>query len=244
MKRIFQRIYLYTGFFFFGVAMLVVFPIVGLAHYLLPQNASEWVKLHCMKFWAASFYSFGVYFYHKRSREAQKSWPKGPVIIVCNHNSLLDTPALYLMLKRFAKPLAKMSLTKAPIFGHLCKWITLPVERKSIESRQQAMLDMNSYLSNGGSLVIFPEGKTNTSKEFIQPFESGAFKLSFDLGVPLVPVLVRNTRYCLGSTKPLTLRPGIVYTESGPVFNPSDYLSYMDLQKAVFGWYKNNFEAA
>jgi len=241
MKRTLQLIYLYTGFFIFGLAMIAIFPLVGLAHVLLPENASEWVKLHCMKFWASSFYTFGIWFYHKGSRKAQDHWPEGPKIIVSNHNSLLDTPALYLMLRDFARPLAKMSLTKAPVFGHLCKWITLPVDRKSAESRKKAMADMNSYLSNGGSLLIFPEGKTNKSKELIQPFEPGAFKLSFDLGLPVIPVLVRNSRHCLAGTKPMILRPGIITTEAGPVFNPGNFNSYLDLQRAVFEWYKIKF---
>ena len=243
MKRTIELIYLYFGFFIFGLAMILIFPIVGLAHILLPDQAANWIKLYSMKFWASSFYTFGIWFYHKGSRKAQQNWPEGPLIIVCNHNSLLDTPAVYLMLKRFAKPLAKMELTKAPIFGHLCKWITLPVERKSTASRQKAMADMNSYLSNGGSLVIFPEGKTNKSKEFIQPFEPGAFRLSFDLGIPIVPILVRNSKHCLAGTKPMILRPGIVSTESGPVFQPNNYADYMELQRAVFNWYKSEFEA-
>ena len=242
MKRVFELIYLYVGFSIFGLAMLLVFPIVGLANFLLPDAFSNWIKLHCMKFWASSFYTFGVWFYHKGSRKAQENWPKGPVIIVCNHNSLLDTPALYLMLKRFAKPLAKMSLTKTPVFGHLCQWITLPVERKSAESRQKAMADMNSYLSNGGSLVIFPEGKTNKTAQPIQPFEPGAFRLSFDLGIPIVPVLVRNSRYCLASTSPMTLRPGMVTTETGPVFNPNAYSNSLDLQRKVFEWYETSLQ--
>jgi len=241
IKRVFELIYLYTGFFIFGLAMLLVFPIVGLSHILLPQSVSEWIKLLCMKFWASSFYTFGIWFYHKGSRKAQENWPEGPIIIVCNHNSLLDTPALYLMLKRFAMPLAKMSLTKAPVFGHLCKWITLPVERKSTASRQKAMADMNSYISNGGSLLIFPEGKTNKSLEMIQPFEPGAFRLSFDLGVPIIPVLVRNSRHCLAGTKPMILRPGIITTEAGPVFDPKNYSGYLELQRAVFEWYKLKF---
>src|SRR5436190_17154084 len=118
MQRIIELAYLYFGFFLFGLAMLLVFPIVGISQAFLPANVNEQVKLYCMKFWASSFYTFGVWFYHKGSKKAQDEWPTGPVIIVANHNSLLDTPALYLMLNRFAKPLAKMELTKAPIFGH------------------------------------------------------------------------------------------------------------------------------
>jgi 1-acyl-sn-glycerol-3-phosphate acyltransferase len=238
MKSFFQKIYLYFGFSLFGLAMLVVYPLVGLAHISLGKRRSERVKLWCMKFWASSFYSFGIWFVHRGSIAAQKNWPAGPIIIVSNHNSLLDTPALYLMLKRFALPLAKIELTRAPVFGHLCRWITLPVDRKSSESRQKAMTDMKAYLMEGGSLVIFPEGKTNKSRQALQPFEPGAFRLSKEVSVPIIPVLIRNSRYCLGSGSPMILRPGLVSTESGPVFFPDDFSDALNLQKAVFQWFE------
>jgi 1-acyl-sn-glycerol-3-phosphate acyltransferase len=238
MKRLIQKSYLYFGFFLFGLAMLLVFPLVGLAHVTLGKRHSEPVKLWCMKFWAASFYTFGVWFVHRGSIAAQKNWPGGPVILVANHNSLLDTPALYLMLRRFALPLAKIELTRAPVFGQLCSWITLPVDRRSTESRLRAMSDMRQYLDKGGSLVIFPEGKTNKSPNVLQPFEPGAFRLSKESGVPIVPVAIFNTRYCLGSGSPMILRPGLVETKAGEVFLPENYPDALSLQKAVFQWFE------
>lgn len=238
MKRLFQKSYLYFGFFLFGLAMLAVYPVVGIAHTFLGKRRSERLKLWCMKFWASSFYTFGVWFVHKGSIKAQKNWPSGPIIIVANHNSLLDTPALYLMLKRFALPLAKIELTRAPVFGHLCRWITLPVDRRSSESRQKAMVDMRHYLDQGGSLVIFPEGKTNKSAQVLQPFEPGAFRLSKETGIPLVPVAIFNTRHCLGSGSPMILRPGIVETRAGEVFYPENFQDALSLQKAVVQWFE------
>lgn len=239
MKRLLQKSYLYFGFFLFGLAMVAVFPVVGAAHVLLGKKRSEPVKLWCMKFWASSFYTFGVWFVHRGSIAAQKNWPEGPVIIVANHNSLLDTPALYLMLRRFALPLAKIELTRAPVFGHLCRWITLPVDRRSAESRLRAMTDMRQYLEQGGSLVIFPEGKTNKSPQILQPFEPGAFRLSKESGIPIVPVAIRNTRYCLGSGSPMILRPGIVETRAGKVFLPEHFPDALSLQKAVVQWFED-----
>lgn len=244
MKRLIQKSYLYFGFFLFGLAMVAVFPLVGVAHVLLGKKRSEPVKLWCMKFWASSFYTFGVWFVHRGSIAAQKNWPAGPVIIVANHNSLLDTPALYLMLKRFALPLAKIELTRAPVFGHLCRWITLPVDRRSSESRQRAMSDMKQYLEQGGSLVIFPEGKTNKSPELLQPFEPGAFRLSKESGIPIVPVAILNTRYCLGSASPMILRPGIVETRAGEVFLPENYPDSLSLQRAVFSWFAGEIKGS
>lgn len=243
MIRVFQKAYLYYGFFIFGLFMLLVFPVIGLAHWLLPKEYADVVKLWGMKFWASSFYTFGIFFYHKGTIKAQNSWPDGPVILVVNHNSLLDTPAVYLALKRFAIPLAKVELTKAPVFGHLNRWITLAVDRKSPSSRQKAVTDMTRYLSEGGSLLIFPEGKTNKSNQMLQPFESGAFRLSFELGVPIVPVLVRNSRYCLAGTSPMILRPGLITTEPGPAFLPNSFSDAQSLQQAVYDWYSNHLKS-
>lgn len=237
MKRLLQKSYLYTGFFIFGMAMLLVFPVVGLAHSILGNRGSERIKLWCMKFWASSFYTFGVWFVHRGSIRAQKNWPSGPVILVANHNSLLDTPAIYLMLKRFALPLAKVELTRAPVFGHLCRWITLPVDRRSSESRTKAMNDMRNYLAEGGSLVIFPEGKTNKTAGILQPFEPGAFRLSKECGIPVVPVAILGTRYCLGSGNPMILRPGFVETRSGEVFFPENFPDALSMQQAVHQWF-------
>lgn len=241
MIRFFQKAYLYFGFFIFGLFMLMVFPIIGLAQWVLPKEPQEKVKLWCMKFWACSFYTFGIWFIHKGTKKSQKSWPAGPVILVANHNSLLDTPAIYLALRRFALPLAKIELTKAPVFGHLNRWITLPVDRKSAGSRQKALADMNRYLSEGGSLLIFPEGKTNKTPNPLQPFEPGAFRLGFDLGVPIVPVVIRNSRHCLAGTKPMILRPGIIKTEFGPVFFPRKYDTVASLQNDVYSWFSDQF---
>lgn len=237
MKRLIQKTYLYTGFFIFGLAMVAVFPLVGLAHLALGKRRSELLKLWCMKFWASSFYTFGIWFVHRGSIAAQKNWPQGPVILVANHNSLLDTPALYLMLNRFALPLAKVELTRAPVFGHLCRWITLPVDRRNTESRLRAMTDMKNYLCSGGSLVIFPEGKTNKSDQVLQPFEPGAFRLSKETGVPIIPIAIFNTRYCLGSGSPMILRPGLVATLAGPVFQPDAFEDAISLQRAIIQWF-------
>ena len=241
MRRLIQKVYLYYGFFIFGLYMLMVFPLIGLAHFLLPRKWKEFIKLWCMKFWASSFYTFGIWFFHNGTDAAQKTWPKGSIIMVSNHNSLLDTPAIYLALKRFALPLAKIELTKMPIFGHLNQWITLPVDRRNTASKQNAMEKMTAYLSDGGSLLIFPEGKMNKGSLAIQPFESGAFRLSFELGIPIAPLLVRNTRHCLAGTKPLILRPGKITTEAGPVFYPKEYNNPLELQKAVYQWYVARF---
>ncbi len=99
------------------------------------------------------------------------------------------------------------------------------------------MNDMRAYLRQGGSLVIFPEGKTNQSAQALQPFEPGAFRLSKETGIPVVPVAIFHTRYCLGSGRPMILRPGVVETKAGAVYHPGDYPDALSLQQAVFQWF-------
>jgi 1-acyl-sn-glycerol-3-phosphate acyltransferase len=234
------KIYLYTGFFIFGLAMVLVFPIIAIGHFGLPDRLSEKVKLLSLKIWAASFFTFGIRFRQIRGGNSQNDWPESPVILIANHNSLLDTPALFLVLKRFAFPLAKIELTRPFLFGQLCKWLTLPVDRNSQESRARSYEDMKNVLKNGQSLLIFPEGKTNKSPHRFQKFESGAFRLAFDLGVPIAPALIHNSRHCLAATSPMTLKPGTIKTELGPLFWPQNFRDSKSLLDAVTLWYESS----
>jgi hypothetical protein len=62
--------------------------------------------------------------------------------------------------------------------------------------------------------------------------------LSFETGIPIVPVAIRNSRYCLGSGSPMILRPGLVSTEAGVIFKPGDFSDALSLQKSVYQWFE------
>lgn len=219
-RRGVQRAYLLAAFVVFLGTMFLVFPFMALTRLIPYRRFREYLFLILMKCWAASFFLFGVRFRSRSPYPDETAQLPGPFILVANHNSLVDTPALYFHLSRFARPLAKIELTRPPVFGWICRWITLPVDRNRPESRRQAMEKMDDYLAGGGSLLIFPEGRTERSGQGPGPFETGAFSLSIRHNIPIVPVFISNSRHCLAPGKPMILKPGRVELKPGPVFMP------------------------
>ncbi|MGH3433929.1 MAG: lysophospholipid acyltransferase family protein, partial [Thermocrispum sp.] len=61
---------------------------------------------------------------------------------------------------------------------------------------------------DGTSVVIFPEG-ARTTTPVLAPFRKGAFHLAMQAGVPLVPIVLRNTGELMWRRSKL-VNPGIV----------------------------------
>jgi 1-acyl-sn-glycerol-3-phosphate acyltransferase len=120
----------------------------------------------------------------------------GPYIVVANHQSIADIPALsYLPWEM--KWLSKASNFKVPFLGWMM-WMAgdIPVRRGEKESAQSAMKRCRWYLDRGMSVMIFPEGTRSGDGE-IAPFKDGAFRLALETGRPLLPIAVAGTRHAI-----------------------------------------------
>ncbi|HMR58148.1 MAG TPA: lysophospholipid acyltransferase family protein, partial [Cyclobacteriaceae bacterium] len=62
-------------------------------------------------------------------------------------------------------------------------------------------------LNMGINILVFPEGTQNRTKELLQPFKDGAFRIAADTQKPLLPMVVQGA----GKLMPpgtIRLRPG------------------------------------
>jgi 1-acyl-sn-glycerol-3-phosphate acyltransferase len=120
--------------------------------------------------------------------------PKGPFVVVANHQSILDI----LLLSRFPREMkwvAKEELFKLPWVGWMLRMTgDIPVRRGDPESGGEALARAKGYLEHGMSVMIFPEG-TRSAKGTMLPFKSGAFRLAIEAGVPVLPVAVSGTAH-------------------------------------------------
>jgi 1-acyl-sn-glycerol-3-phosphate acyltransferase len=117
----------------------------------------------------------------------------GPCVVIANHPGLFDVLVLI-------RDVPKMSLiAKQPLrtrlgMGYLFKlagWIFAT----SNANASMAMETTNKavdVLKKGYKFMLFPEG-TRSPKAGLLRFKSGAFKLARLAGVPIQPVLIRNT---------------------------------------------------
>jgi 1-acyl-sn-glycerol-3-phosphate acyltransferase len=130
-------------------------------------------------------------------------------IYVSNHTSFLDIPGIRMIIPGQFRPLAKKELKKIPIFGWIAQAATIIVDRTSPESRKKSIDRLKAALKAGISILIFVEGTQNRTKEILQPFHDGAFRIAVDTQEPLLPMVVVGA----GRLMPpgtINLKPGLI----------------------------------
>ncbi len=128
-------------------------------------------------------------------------------IVVVNHVNAADMMATAYGQRVPAKPLVKRELTLIPGLGQLFSLMCLPVDRSSKEARYQSKVRMLNDLKQGISVLIFPEGTRNRTKDPLIPFYDGAFELAIEAQVPILPVVLTNIRK-INRVDTLLVQPG------------------------------------
>lgn len=136
--------------------------------------------------WAFSYLNFIPYDIRNREKIISgKSY-----IFVSNHTSYMDIPALVVTIKGQFRALAKKELLKLPVFGWIAQVMCVVVDRSSNESRMRSIENLKKILSLGISVLIFPEGTQNRTKEPLQQFYDGAFRIAIETQEPIMPIVV------------------------------------------------------
>lgn len=113
-------------------------------------------------------------------------------VLVANHQSYWDIMVLYGLFRHF-KWVSKSSIMKIPFIGwnmRINQYVS--VEREDRNSIKSMMTACRRWLQRGSSIMIFPEGTRSDTGE-IGAFRDGPFKLAFDAGVPVVPIVLDGT---------------------------------------------------
>lgn len=130
-----------------------------------------------------------------RVRGLGKVPPKGPALLVINHQSHLDALLVGTPLERPISFLARDSLLRVPIVGWILKnAYVVPVNRESPTS--SSLRRAADRLAHGFLLAIFPEG-TRSADGQIGPLKPGFIALIRRADFPVIPVGVAGTRAAL-----------------------------------------------
>lgn len=148
--------------------------------------------------------------------------PHTSYVFVANHQGAYDIFAVYGFLNHNFKWLMKAGLRKFPVIGVACAAAGhVFVDNSSPSAIRRTMAKAERTLQGGMSVVVFPEGsRTRTGR--MRPFLKGAYQLSMEFGLPVVPVTIDGAFDVLprGSWLP---RPGrIKLTIHPPVDPPVD----------------------
>ena len=178
--------------------LVTVLSLVGFPDFASRVFGSLWARLNM----AVSMVSIDV-----EGRE--KVDPDQSYVIVANHQSMIDIYVLYGYLGIDIKWVMKKELRAVPFLGIACeKMGHILIDRTNTGAALDSINQARDKIAGGISIVFFAEGTRSRSGE-LKNFKKGAFRLAQELGLPILPVTIYNTRYVLPSDT-LDLMPGKV----------------------------------
>lgn len=155
-----------------------------------------------------------------------------PCIVMANHTSLFDIPALILAVPWPVRFLAKRELFRVPVFGWALKAAGfVSVDRGRSRGGAVAFAAARRALDDGTSLAIFPEETRSTDGELL-PFRAGGALLATATGVPVVPVGIRGA-FEIRPRDRRTIHPGTISVHYGQAIDPGDFDNRKQLNDAV-----------
>jgi 1-acyl-sn-glycerol-3-phosphate acyltransferase len=147
-----------------------------------------------------------------------------PYIFIFNHRSFIDAPIFPIAIPKELRALGKEEISRIPIFSWVVGRLAVWVDRSSVESRKSSLEKLMKIVKQGNSVVVAPEGTRNDSKETLLPFQKGAFRLSVETKIPILPMAVIGAEKIMKRGS-LLLTPGkikIYFSEPITPPTPSD----------------------
>ncbi|MBR2903838.1 MAG: 1-acyl-sn-glycerol-3-phosphate acyltransferase, partial [Clostridia bacterium] len=143
---------------------------------------------------------FGLAFRNKTYYEDKKAKPskvKGKAIIVSNHYSVWDYPALMFAIpgRTLRCQVAELMFRKNPFMTLLMKAMgAVKVDR---DTHNFAFIEKSEKILNkGGTMLIFPESRIpRPEEEKPLPFKPSAVMIALETGAPVIPVAVNGSYF-------------------------------------------------
>jgi 1-acyl-sn-glycerol-3-phosphate acyltransferase len=217
MIKFFQWIYTIYSVLLFVVLMLI-FSLFILTPLLVSKRGDK-VAFVFIRLWAGiwSFLSGVRYEFHGGEHIDRSK----PYIYIFNHRSFVDAPVIPLAIPQEVRSIGKKELSKIPVFGLVVGMLAVWVDRSDAESRRISVEKLVSFLNQGISIVVAPEGTRNNSTETLLPFQKGAFRLAVETQIPILPMAIIGADKIMKRGS-LLLSPGKVRVYfSSPLLPPS-----------------------
>jgi 1-acyl-sn-glycerol-3-phosphate acyltransferase len=206
---------------------------------LLPIRKKRKQQLFHTLFNALSRFYIATNFprYHRVENDLGEDFGK-PAIIIANHQSLIETPALLRLHPNI------VILTNEWVFNH---WVFGPVARVAgfipiREGIEDALEVMKQRTDEGYSILIFPEGSRSMNGH-IQRFHRGAFYVAEKLGLDILPVLIFGSGDFLRKTD-FWGKPNRLFMKIMPRIRPDDKAfgtTYQERARAVRQYYLREY---
>lgn len=170
--------------------IFVILFILALPFFMVPilfPSQYQWTGI-INRVWAHIFWTLIFIPYEIDMRFSPE---KDARYIFCpNHFSYMDIPSMGL------NPInsifvGKNDMESIPFFGFMYRKLHITVNRNSVKSRYETLLNARKAVNEGKSLMIFPEGGIISSHPpTMARFKDGAFRTAIEQQIPIVPVTI------------------------------------------------------
>ena len=191
------------------------------------EKAREYVLKEVEKFGKRAF----SWLFSKVEVEGEENIPPDPVLVVSNHQSLMDIPLILGYVKRGGF-IAKKELKNVPGISWFIKYMGgVFIDRSNPRQIASEIKKVLRGMREGNNYIVFPEG-TRTENGDVGDFKKGSLILAMKTGVKILPVAIWGTMF-LVPKRSLLFNPGKVYLKILPPVDPKEFESEEDLIERV-----------
>ena len=221
MKFIYYPFWLIYRLWFYTLVFICTFILSPLLIISISKRSWYPIFFRIARVWA-NFILIGMGFYKKIDWE--ESLKRGQsYIFVANHTSMLDIMLMFSIIRYHPFVfVGKKELAKIPLFGYFYKRTSILVDRSNAISRKKVFSYAQDRIKQGLSICIFPEGGVPPEHIRLDDFKIGAFKLSLEHKLPLVPFTFLDNKRRFSYTF-FSGTPGRMRVKAHSFFSPKDY---------------------
>ncbi|RME18294.1 MAG: MFS transporter [Bdellovibrio sp.] len=182
---------LLMAFYHWKLTNQQIFLMYGLLNLLVAFYVYFKVPEFTLRFWA---WVLSHFLYRLKVFGWRHVPEKGPVLLVCNHQSFVDWLIISGAIKRPIRFVMYYKFLNIPFLKHFMKQAkVIPIAGKNEDLciLKQAFETMKESLSRGEVVCIFPEGNLTPDGQ-IKEFKKGVEKLLKELPVPVVPMALEG----------------------------------------------------
>jgi putative phosphoserine phosphatase/1-acylglycerol-3-phosphate O-acyltransferase len=145
-----------------------------------------------------------------------------PAVFLFNHRNNFDVFMVAALVRENWTGVGKIELERNPLIGTLGKLLDAAfIDRSDSAAAVAALKPVEDAARKGLSILIAPEG-TRMDTQTVGPFKKGAFRIAMATGLPVVPIVIRNSDSVAGRNA-MTLNPGTVDIAVLPPISVDDW---------------------
>ena len=229
MNKLLPRLHSIYAAVVFILTFLLIFPFI-LVCIWMPGWKKYGRKIN--RYWARVYFS--LIFLPVKIDQKGKIEKGKPYIYLANHFSYLDV-AMMGFIPGDVLFVGKASIRKAPLFGYYFKKLHIAVDRERVKSRAETMKRAGEALDRGSGIVLFPEGGIYTQNPpKMVHFKNGAFRLSMEKQIPIIPVTLSFNHLILPDDSQLLLHKRQAKMVLHEALDPKDFDSDESLKEKCF----------